>query len=200
MNPDQMNIKDHYPDSFNDKSEWFELYGDVKEHIPKNLPRALGKGAEVTAWVDADYSGDKLTRHSHTGLLIFVNSAPIFWYSKLQATIESSTFGSEVVSLRTCLELIKYLQYELRMTGLTILRPDHVWGDNKGVVNSASIPETRITKKHLGIFYHAFREVSEQGIWKVGFCKVVNNIADCLTNILSGSAKDKQVSKWMYRK
>ena len=90
-----MNVEGHYPDRFNDKAEWFEFYGDVKEDIPKNVSRALVKGVEVTAWVDADHIGDKLTRRNHTGLLIFVNSAPILWYSKRQTTIESSTFGSK---------------------------------------------------------------------------------------------------------
>ena len=164
------------------------------------MTKSLVKGVEVTAWVDADHNGDKLTRRSHTGLLIFVNSAPIFWYLKRQATIESSTFGSEVVTLRTCLELVKALRYKLRMMGVPILGPAHVWGENKGVVNSASIPETSITKKHLGIFSHAVREASSQVIWKVGLCNLVNNIVDCLTKILSGISKEKQVSKWMYRK
>ena len=50
------------------------------------------------------------------------------------------------------------------MMGVPILGPDHVWGDNKGVVNSASIPETRTTKKHLGICDHAVREAPEKGI------------------------------------
>ena len=77
MNPSYMNAKEHYPCSFNCKAEWFELYDDVKEDIPKNVPRVLGKGVEVTAWVDADHSGYKLTRRSHTILLIFVNSSPI---------------------------------------------------------------------------------------------------------------------------
>ena len=57
MNPYYMNIEDHYPDSFNKKPEWFEFYGDVKEDIPKNVPRALRKGVEVTAWLDADHAG-----------------------------------------------------------------------------------------------------------------------------------------------
>ena len=75
------------------------------------------------------------------------------------------------------------------MMGVRILGPAHVWGDNKGVVNSAFISETRITKKYLGIFYHAVRKASAQGIWKVSFCKGVDNIADCLTIILSVTAK-----------
>ena len=87
MNPAYMNSKDHYPDSFNDRAEWSELYGDVKEYIPKNVPREIGKGDEVTDWVDADHAGEKLTHRSHTRLLIFVSSTPIVWYSKLQAKI-----------------------------------------------------------------------------------------------------------------
>ena len=74
---------------------------------------ALGKGVEVTAWVDTDSAGYKLTRFNHTGILIFINSAPIAWYLKRQEKFESSTFGSEVVSLRTCLELVKDLRYKL---------------------------------------------------------------------------------------
>ena len=77
--------------------------------------------------------------------------------------------------------------------GVPILGPAHVWCDNKGVVNSSYIPETRITKKDLRICYHAVCEASAQGIWKVGFCKVFNNIVDCLTKILSGTAKENQV-------
>ena len=69
------------------------------------------------------------------------------------------------------------------MTGVPILGTAHVWGDNKGVVNSASIPETGITKKNIGFCYHTVCEASSQGIWKVGFCKGVNNIVDCLTKI-----------------
>ena len=80
MNLTYMNVNENYLDSFNGKSEWFEFYRDVKEDIPKNVPRALGKGVEVTAWVDSDHAGEKLTRCSNTGLLIFLKSAPIVCY------------------------------------------------------------------------------------------------------------------------
>ena len=82
MNPDYMNVEDHYPDSFNYKAEWFEFYGDFKEDILKNVTRELGKGVEVIDWVNADHTGEKLSRCSHNGILIFVDSAPTIWYSK----------------------------------------------------------------------------------------------------------------------
>ena len=202
LNPKPLgHLKDSRLDSrFTKDADWFEFYGDVKEDIPPNAPVPLGKAVEVTAWVDADHAGDKLTRRSHTGILIFLMSAPIFWYSKRQSTIESSTFGSEIVALRTCLEFIKALRYKLRMMGVPLEGPAVVWCDNQSVAKGASVPEVRLNKKHLGICYHAVREASAAGIWMIGFTKGVHNIADMLTKVLSGSVLEKQVGKWMYRR
>ena len=61
--------------------------------------------------------------------------------------------------------------------GVRILGPAHVWGDNKGVVNSAFISETRITKKYLGIFYHAVRKASAQGIWLYLVVVILTNVS-----------------------
>jgi hypothetical protein len=38
-----------------------------------------------------------------------VNRAPILWYSKRQNTVESSTFGSEIVAMRIAIEIIEGL-------------------------------------------------------------------------------------------
>ena len=95
----------------------------MKEEVPPNAPPAYGKPVEVNAWVDADHACDCLTRRSHTGIIIFLNSAPTLWYTKRQATIESSTFGLEAVALRTLLQLIKALRYKLRMMGVPLTGP-----------------------------------------------------------------------------
>jgi hypothetical protein len=51
-------------------------------------------GVSVSCFVDADPAGCRATRHSHTGVSIFVNGTPILWYLKRQNTVEASTFGS----------------------------------------------------------------------------------------------------------
>ena len=56
----------------------------------------------------------------HTGVLIFVNRAPILWYSKRQNTVESSTFGSEFMAMRIAIEIIEGLWYKLRMMRVPI--------------------------------------------------------------------------------
>ena len=49
------------------KYDWREFYGDVTEAIPK--------GIELRMFVDSNHVGRKLTRHSWTGMLIFLNVA-----------------------------------------------------------------------------------------------------------------------------
>ena len=59
-----------------------ELYPDDKDNMPHNMPKPLGMSVNVSCFVDADHAGNKITRGSHTGVIIFLNSAPILWYSK----------------------------------------------------------------------------------------------------------------------
>jgi hypothetical protein len=82
------------------------FYGDVKEVIPPNAPDPLGKEVVIRCFVDAYHAGDKLSRRSRTGFIIFVNGAPIVWYSKQHATIKTNTFGSEFVAAKVATDTI----------------------------------------------------------------------------------------------
>lgn len=89
--------------------DWTDFYGDTKEHIPQNAPPPRGMPVQINAFVDANHAGNKLNRRSHSGILIYLNRSPTMWYSKAQKTVETSTFGSELVALRIATELIKGL-------------------------------------------------------------------------------------------
>jgi hypothetical protein len=41
-----------------------------------------------SCFVDANHAGNVITRRSHTGILLFVQNAPILWFSKKQNTVE----------------------------------------------------------------------------------------------------------------
>ena len=149
-------------------------------------------------FVKADHAGDKLTHHSHTGILLYVNRAPIIWYSKKQNTVESSTFGSEMVALRIGMEMIKGLQYKLRMMGIPIDRLTLVFCDNKSVVTNASVPDSTLNKKHLGICYHAVHEAVTARIMRVCHIDGKKNLADCLTKMLMAAVKQPHIEKILY--
>jgi hypothetical protein len=77
-----------------------------------NMPeQAKGNSVNITVFVHADYAGNRATRRSFTGILIYVNRAPIIWYSKKQNTVESSTFGSKFIAMRIVTEITEGLQY-----------------------------------------------------------------------------------------
>ncbi len=52
------------------------------------MPEALGRAVKVLCYVDANHAGNMANRRSHSGILIYVNNAPIIWYSKRQNTVE----------------------------------------------------------------------------------------------------------------
>ncbi len=70
--------------------------------------------------MDANLAGNVVNRRSQTGILVFVNKAPILWHSKRENTVEASTFGSEIIALKNAIELIEALRYKLRMFGVEI--------------------------------------------------------------------------------
>ena len=73
-----------FPSSKRQK-DWEELYGEVKvEPTPPDAPIPCGKPVETAAWFDTDHAGhagdrQTLDEVTHTGAIIFINSAPILW-------------------------------------------------------------------------------------------------------------------------
>jgi len=76
-----------------------------------------------------------------------VNIAPIIWFSKKQNSIETSSFGSEFMALKTSVELLEGLIYKLLMMGVPIEGYCHTFVDNMSVVNNTSVPEYVLKKK-----------------------------------------------------
>ena len=99
---------------------WKELYGDVLEAIPTNAPEPRGTGVSLQMYVDSNHTGEKKTRQSHTGFVVFINGALIQWLSKKQATIKTSVFGAKFVAMKIRMESLRGLRYKLRMIGVPI--------------------------------------------------------------------------------
>ena len=163
------------------KVDWSEFYGEMQEQLPPKMPEARGRSVITSCFVDSDHAGNKVTRRSHTGILIFVQKAPIIWYSKRQNTVEASTHSSEFIALRTAVEKIKELRYKLRMFGVPIDGPVNVFVDNAAVVKNASIPESTLQKRHNAINYHYVREACAMDIIRVGKEDGEWNLADVFT-------------------
>ena len=101
-----------------------------KEEIPSNIPEPRGLGFTMHAKVDADHALDTITRHSRMGFLVYLNCALIYWQSKKQNSVESSSFGSEFIAMKQCCQYVRGLRYKLRMMGISCDNPTFIYGDN----------------------------------------------------------------------
>ena len=69
--------------------DWAQsVYGNIKEVIPEDCPKPLGKHVTLSHYIDAKLYHDMLSGRSVTRILHFVNKCPIDWYSKKQGTVE----------------------------------------------------------------------------------------------------------------
>ena len=135
-------------------------------------------------FVDSDHAGNTITRRSHTGILVFMNLAPIIWFSKKQNNVESSTFGAEFIAAKTALEIVEGLVYKLRMLGVPLEGPARMFCDNEAVVKSGSYPEITLRKKTASIAFHRIREAVASSKILLYYEKSNSNIADLFTKSL----------------
>ena len=168
------------------KADWSEYYPYAKEVIPEDAPEPRGRSVTTNCFVDADHAGCQMTRRSHTGVIIFVNRAPILWYSKRQNTVETSTYGSEIIALKTAIEMVEGLRYKLRMFGIPIDGPTGMFCDNDSVVKNTTRPESTLKKKNQAVAYHKARESMAANVIRISKEKGDTNVADLLTKLLPG--------------
>ena len=126
-----------------------------------------------------------VTGRSCTGIIHFLNQTPIDYFCKRQAQVETATFGSEFVAARTAVEQIIDLRYTLRMLGVPIEGAAWLFGDNKGVVDNATIPHSQLSKRWNALSYHRVREAIATGFVKFIHCPGKLNPADPLTKNLT---------------
>ena len=168
---------------------WKEFYGDVVEATPPNAPEARGKEVDLRVFVDSDHAGEHATRRSRTGYLVYMNMSPIAWYSKRQATVETSVFGAEFVAMKTAMDTARGIRYKLRMMGIPLSGPTYFYGDNMSVIHNTQRPESQLRKKANAICYHAIRESVAMGEMLTGHIRSENNPADLCTKVIPGGQK-----------
>ena len=69
----------------------------------------------ITIWVDADHAHDKVTCRSVTGVVVMLNNVIVKTFSKRQTTVESSTYGSEMIAARIATDMAVEIRHMLHM-------------------------------------------------------------------------------------
>ena len=153
------------------------------------MPEPRGLGFIMCAYVNANHARDLTTCISQSGFLVYLNSSPIYWLSKKQKGVKTSSFGSEFTAMRLCTEYVCGLRYKLRMLGIPCDYPTFVYGDNQSVLANTSVPDSTLKKKCQSIAYHFVREGCAKDEWRTAYVNTHLNPADLLTKTLPSGEK-----------
>ena len=79
---------------------------DRKEEMLPKMPELRGQWVTIHAKVDGDHASDTVTRWSRTRFLVYINNALVYWWSKKQMSVETSSFGLEFIAMKLCCEYL----------------------------------------------------------------------------------------------
>jgi hypothetical protein len=86
---------------------------------------------------------------------------------------------------RQATEQIMDLRYTIRMLGIPIDGPAWMFGDNKSVIMSSTIPQSKLNKRHNALSFHRVRSAVASKILYFLHIEGVNNPSDICTKFLS---------------
>jgi hypothetical protein len=175
------------------------IYAGASEVTPEGTPEPLGKPVVCTSYVDANLYHDMLTGRSVTGVMHFFNQTPIDWYSKKQSTVETATYGSEFVAARTATEQIIANRQALGYLGVRVIGPTILFGDNRSVVGSATVPQSKLGKRHVALSFHRVREAVAAGVLRFEWIESGENPADILSKHWSYQQVGKLIQAILFK-
>ena len=168
------------------------------------MPEPLGKEVVMRCFVDDDHSGENLTHRSSSVFIIFLQMASIYYCSKRQNTVETSTFGSEFMAMKLAWKYICGLRYKLMVMGIPFSDTCFVYGDNKSVLYNTTLPESTLKNKSNSIAYHDVREGVATGEWLTGYEPTDANLSYLLKNPVPGGERRTRLFRgvmyyiWLY--
>ena len=180
------------------KHNWYGFYCDKKEAIPGNMPAPRGNSVTTHCFEYADLAGNTFTRRSQTGIVIFVNRAPIIWHSKRKNIVEASTYGSEIVAMKNAVELIEALRYKIHMFRVPIDDPTKIFCDNEPMTKKFLDPTYNLKNKHNSIVYQRNREAIAAGTCRITKEDMDTNLSDLFKNLLYQIGREYLMNKFTY--
>ena len=110
------------------ENDWTKCYPYAEEYIYEKTPETKVEYLSITVFKDASHAMCLDTRQIITGFLIFLGSAPIFYYSKRQNTVEISIYGSEIFAMRILIEHLLVIHYKIQMVCMEVENVLLNWG------------------------------------------------------------------------
>ena len=157
------------------------VYGHVHKIIPHDIPDPLGNSVAATTTVDANLNHCLATGRSLTGCLHFCKPYCDRFIFKKVSNSGNCYIWIRIVASKTATELVIDLRNTLRYLGVPVKTKSYLFGDNRSVVTSSTLPHSTLGKRHNILAYHRVREAIAPDILTYHWIQTGYNLSDMLT-------------------
>ena len=133
---------------------------------------------QVKAYCDSDW-GNALDRKSISGIIVYLWSCPIIWYSKKQPCVSTSTAESEYVALAKCTQELLWITQLLSELNIDVNIT--VYEDNQACIQMVKNQSLSAKTKHVDIKLHFVRDVFTKDNFALEYIGTKEQRADSLT-------------------
>ena len=155
----------------------------------------------LAAHVDSDWGGDRESRRSTTGWILYMGDMPIAASSKLQPLVTLSSTEAEYVALCFAAQAVMAVRHKCHEAGLKKCAegPTQISDANEGSIFIANNPVSGGRTKHVDIKFHYVREKVESQEVTIVSIDTKSNTADLFTKAVSLVVHQTLVPKLMTR-
>ena len=139
---------------------------------------------ELLLLSDSDHAGDKLSRMSISGFIMFLCGVPIMWRSKAQKIVALSSTEAEFYAVSEAVKEILFVVQVLLDMGIPVKTPITVKVDNMGAVFMVNNATSSARTRHIDTRWHFVRQFQGELI-EVVFVRSEDNWSDGMTKIVS---------------
>lgn len=154
----------------------------------------------IVVYSDSDFAGDKETRVSIAGFVIYLLGVPICWKSKGMKSVTLSSSEAEYVALAEAAKEVKFVYQVLLSIGMKIKTPIIVRVDNVGAIFMAENVAVSQRTKHIDVKYRFVHEFVMSDFLKIIFVRTDENKADIFTKNVNGDLHDKHCADLVGKK
>ena len=175
---------------------------DTKDYGLNMAPKSQEDNTKWTlqVYTDSDWAGDKDTRLSVSGYVLFLMGVPILWKSKSQKAIALSSSEAEYYALSEAAKDVKFVHMLLTTMGLKVNLPIEIKVDNVGAIFMTENVSTAGRTKHLDLRAKFVNKMAEEGFVKFNFVPSAKNKSDHLTKNVSGDIYEAHVNSFVMNK
>eukprot|EP00124_Ichthyophonus_hoferi_P002848 Ihof_evm1s215 gene=Ihof_evmTU1s215 len=153
-------------------------------HSTANLGLAYKKGdLSFEVYVDADFSGEKVSSKSTTGIVSYLENSPVDWSSKCQSLVAMSSTEAEFIGLAEAIKDTIWLKHILLFTGYEF-NPIIVFKDNLSTIATANSNGTMRNMKHVQLKYNFIKDYLNKEIIKLKHMSTTSQRANIFTKAL----------------